>query len=206
MCERYNRQSQLCGSCMPGHAPPVYFYYLSCVNCTTRNSAKYMAVSLLPVTAFFVIVITFRISATSPKLNGLILCLQLMFSPFRGSLIVLRIAMEQLDYCMVTSLYGIWNLDFLRFVYTPFCLQPHTQTLHILALDYFIAVYHLLLIAVSYLLVLLYDCNIWIIVWPFVPLFIKFRRVWSIKNLLVDVFATFPPPLLCQDSLPPLCL
>ena len=30
-------QGQLCGSCMPGYAPPVYSYYLSCVNCTTSN-------------------------------------------------------------------------------------------------------------------------------------------------------------------------
>ena len=44
ICERYNRQGQLCGSCMPGYALPVYSYYLSCVNCTTSNSAKYIAV------------------------------------------------------------------------------------------------------------------------------------------------------------------
>ena len=194
MCDRYNRQGQLCGSCMPGYAPPVYSYYLSCVNCTTSNWGKYMAVSLLPVTAFFVIVITFRISATSPKLNGLILCLQLVFSPsnmrnlgsFGGSHRPIGL--------LISSLYGIWNLDFLRLAYTPFCLQPHTQTLHVIALDYLIAVYPLLFIAVSYLLVLLYDHNVQIIVclWkPFLPLFIKFRRVWSIKSSLVDAFATF---------------
>ena len=73
------------------------------------------------------------------------------------------------------------------FVYTPFCLQPHTQTLHILALDYLIAVYPLLLIALSYLLVVLYDHNIRIIVWlwkPFISLFIRSRRVWSINYIL----------------------
>ena len=194
MCERYNRQGQLCGSCMPGYAPPVYSYYLSCVNCTTSNWAKYMAVSLLPVTAFFVIVITFRISATSPKLNGLILCLQLVFSPSNQRIFSTSKGSHETSRLLLASLYGIWNLDFLRFVYTPFCLQPHTQTLYVIALDYLIAVYPLLLIAVSYLLVLLYDCNIQIIVWllkPFVSFFIKFRRVWSIKSSLVDAFATF---------------
>ena len=194
MCKRYNRQGQLCGSCIPDYAPPVYSYYLSCVNCTTSNWAKYMAVSLLPVTAFFVIVITFRISATSPKLNGLILCLQLMFSPTNMRNFGTSKYSHRPIQLLLTSFYGIWDLDFLRFVYTPFCLQPHTQTLHILALDYLIAVYPLLLIALSYLLVLLYDCNIRIIVWlwkPFVPLFIRFRRVWNIKSSLADAFATF---------------
>ena len=78
--------------------------------------------------------------------------------------------------------------------YTPFCLHPHTNTLLVLALDYIIAVYPLLLIALSYLLVLLYDRNVRFIVclWkPFVPLFIRFRRQWNIKSSLVDAFATF---------------
>ena len=81
MCSRYKRQGQLCGSCIAGFAPPVYSYSLSCVNCTTSNWAKYTAVSLLPVTAFFFIAITFRLSATSPKLTGYILCIQTIFTP-----------------------------------------------------------------------------------------------------------------------------
>ena len=95
---------------------------------------------------------------------------------------------------VVTSIFGIWNLDFLRLVYTPFCLQPHTNTLQVLALNYIIAVYPLLLIALSYLLVLLYDHNVRLIVclWkPFMPIFIRFRREWNIRNSLVDAFATF---------------
>ena len=93
-----------------------------------------------------------------------------------------------------TSLSGVWNLDFFRLVYTPFCLHPDTSTLQVLALDYIIAVYPLLLIGLSYLLVLLYDHNVRLIVClckPFVPLFIKFRRQWNIRNSLVDAFATF---------------
>ena len=81
MCSGYKRQGQMCGSCMDGYVPPVYSYSLSCVNCTTSNWTKYTAVSLLPVTAFFIFVITFRLSATSPKLNGLILCSQLISCP-----------------------------------------------------------------------------------------------------------------------------
>ena len=79
-------------------------------------------------------------------------------------------------------------------MYTPFCLQPHTSTLQVIALDYVIAVYPLLLTVLSYLLVTFYDCNVKIIVWlwkPFVPLFIRFRRQWNIRSSLVDAFATF---------------
>ena len=199
MCSDYNRQGQLCGSCVPGYAPPVYSYYLSCVTCTTSNWGKYTAVSLLPVTAFFVFVLSFRLSATSPKL---ILCIQILASPpnMRSLAdyieIPQRLIKQATKRCKSSSRYfaGIFNLDFLRLVYTPFCLQPHTNTLHVLALDYLVAVYPLLLIALSYLLVLLYDRNVRLIVclWkPFLPLFIKFHRQWNVRNSLVEVFATF---------------
>ena len=92
------------------------------------------------------------------------------------------------------SVMGLWNLDFFCSVYSPFCVNPETNTLQVLALDYFIAVYPLLLIGLSYLLVLLYDENVHLIVCirkPFVTLFIRFRRQWNIKSSPVDAFATF---------------
>ena len=200
MCGIYNRQGQLCGSCVSGYAPPVYSYYPSCVNCTTSNWAKYMAVSLLPVTAFFVFVIIFRISATHPKLNGFILCIQILMCPPNMRMLAKQVRSDRVTATQrsiiqaVVSFYGIWNLDCIRLVYTPFCLQPHTNTLLVIALDYIIAVYPLLLIVLSYLLVTLYYRNVRIIVWlwkPFVPLFIRFRRQWNIRSSLVDAFATF---------------
>ena len=66
-------------------------------------------------------------------------------------------------------LFSIWNLDSPRLVYIS-CLQPYTNTHQVLALDYIIAVYPLLLIAPSYLLVLLYDHNVRLIVCLWKPL------------------------------------
>ena len=192
MCSGYKRQGQICGSCMDGYAPPVYSYSFSCVNCTTSNWAKYTAVSLLPVTAFFIFVITFRLSVTSPLLHGFIICIQILLSPpnmrlLHDHVMFTKTRREHKLYIekILTIPMGIWNLDFFRLVYTPFCLHPHTNTLQVLALDYIIAVYPLLLIALSYLLVLLYARNVHFIVclWkPFVPLFIRFRRQWNIRS------------------------
>ena len=159
ICSKYKRQGQLCGSCIPGHAPPVYSYFLFCVNCTTNNWVKYTAVSFLPVTAFFFFVITFRLSATSPKLNGFILFMQIFMSPPNARLTGLDWKnwpeTDRLWIQILTSIYGIANLDFFRLVYTPFCVQSDTNTLQVLALDYIIGVYPLLLILLSYLLVVL---------------------------------------------------
>ena len=32
-CAGLNREGQLCGQCIEGHAPPVYSYDLKCVEC-----------------------------------------------------------------------------------------------------------------------------------------------------------------------------
>ena len=93
---------------------------------------------------------------------------------------------------VVLSIYGMWNLDFFRPFYTDLCLG--VGVLPTLALDYAIAVYPLLLMVVSYLLIALYDRNYRVVtvLWsPFRRLFSLFRRNWDIRTTLVDAFATF---------------
>ena len=73
-------------------------------------------------------------------------------------------------------------------------MHPNLATLHVLFLDYAIAVYPLLLIVTSYVLVELHDHNFRLIVWlwkPFHRCFVSFRREWNIKNSLIDAFCTF---------------
>ena len=201
VCGPHNRQGQMCGQCKPGYAPPVYSYSLTCVNCTTSNWGKFTAVSLLPLTAFFVFVVTFRISATSPKLHGIILFSQILTCPCNMRFLELYLplhrkftpTLSRLTQAVI-SVFGVWNLNFCRLVYTPFCLHPNTNTLQVMALDYLVAVYPLLLIGLFYLLVLLYDHNARPVVFlckPFVSFFIRFRRQWNIRSSLVDAFATF---------------
>ena len=92
------------------------------------------------------------------------------------------------------SIFGIWNLDFFRLFYTPFCLHPNATTLQVLSLDYIIAVYPLVLIILTYILVRLHYYNCRLVVWmwkPFISCFARCRRQWDIQNSLVDAFATF---------------
>ena len=94
----------------------------------------------------------------------------------------------------ILSLYGIWNLDFFRIIYPPFCLHPSISTLQVLALDYIIAAYPLFLIVVTYVVVELHDRNFKLVVWLWKPVrrcFIYFRRHWNVKTSLIDAFGTF---------------
>ena len=198
------RTGQLCGQCMEGHSPPVYSYYPQCVNCTadTNNWAKYLAVSLLPATAFFTGALVFRFRATSPLLNGYILACQIGTSP--PVLRLLAYSAYDKHYhnaneaALLVKIYpgflSIWNLDFFRLAYTPFCLHPNTSTLQVLSLDYIIAAYPLALIILTYTLVRLHYHNCTLVVWlwrPFITCFARCRRQWDIQNSLVDAFATF---------------
>ena len=208
MCGGTSRNGQLCGGCVDGYSPPVYSYYPQCVNCTagTNNLAKYLAVSLLPTTAFFIAALVFRFRATSPLLNGYILFCQIVTSPPIQRLLAysihepkkhmnVHVAHEARIVSYIYSAFlSIWNLDFFRLAYTPFCLHPNASTLQMLSLDYIIAAYPLALIILTYTLVRLHYHNCTLVVWlwrPFISCFARCRRQWDIQNSLVDAFATF---------------
>ena len=79
---------------------------------------------------------------------------------------------------------------------TPHSVCTHAEMTNIqaLALDYIIAVYPLILIAVTYILVELHDWGFRPIIWlwkPFHRCFVRFRRQWDIRTSLLDAFATF---------------
>ena len=67
-------------------------------------------------------------------------------------------------------------------------------TLQVLALEYAIAVYPLLLIVFTYLLVEMHDHNVRIVIWlwkPFHEYFVCFRKKSNVKGSLINAFATF---------------
>ena len=160
-CGYVNREGLLCGRCKSGFSPPVYSYDLRCVNsteCSNNNTwVKYIIVAFLPLTVFYIIVIIFRISATSPRMNGFVLACQFISSPLLLRAAILDHHLDPTNSLFVggmiyMSVTGIWNLDFFRMVYSPFCLNPHTSTLQVLALDYVVAIYPLVLIGLTYAL------------------------------------------------------
>ena len=205
VCNFTHRTGQLCGQCVNGTSPPVYSYYPQCVKCPsgTNNWAKYLAVSLLPTTLFFLATMILRFRAMSPNVNGFILSCQILSSTAilrrcGNQFFLFRYLPEYLHLHVFGEVYisyiSIWNLDFFRFVYPPFCLHPNATTLQVLSLDYIIAAYPLILIILTYILVTLhyYNCRLVVCLWrPFLRCSIRFQRQCDIRNSLVDVFATF---------------
>ena len=201
MCSDLNRMGQLCGECKEGFAPPAYYYDMKCTRCKHYhyNWLKYLAVAFLPLTVFYVIVAAFSISFTSPLISSTVLVYQFVASEFQMKIIVSLVesgllTIDRKTVTGMTSIIGVWNLDFFRLAYDPFCLHPHMTTLQTLALDYAIAVYPLLLIMLTYILIRLHMSRCRPIVWiwkPFGCMLGYFRKRSNIKTSLIDVFASF---------------
>ena len=197
MCGHLNREGQLCGKCIEGYSTPVYSYELKCVQCFTSpfNWVKYILAAFLPLTVFFVLVVSCRLSATSPKLLAFV-----FFSQSIAMGANVRILLAELDPYpipaklarFVFTLYGIWNLDFFRTLMPHICVN--IDTLQALALDYAVAFYPLILLVVAYALIQAHICNfrvISVMCRPFRRCTEHFRSQWDVRTSIIEAFATF---------------
>ena len=202
-CSQFNREGVLCGQCREGYGPPVYSFSLKCVPCRNvslwTTASFYVLMAYGPLTVFLVVIVFFTLGVNSAPLRGFILVCQLLSSNISLFLIVTFIDIYHLNTVnpfvrIFHSVYGLWNLDFFRLVYKPFCLHPSLTTLQVMSLDYIIAAYPLVLIIGTYVLVDLYSRNyrpVVIVGRVFHHCCIRFRHQLDIRTSLVDAFGTF---------------
>ena len=200
-CGSMNRQGTLCGQCLDGYAMPAYSYSFKCIRCDSEkeNWGLYIAFAFLPLTVFIIITLIFRINVLSPHLKIFVLSAQFISDPAlvrltlhflsqRKTLKIVKILVQ-----IVQTFCGIWNLDFLRINVLPdVCINA--TPLHILILDYLIAIYPMLLMALAYIVVELHGSGFkpLLIAWkPFHRFFARFRRQWGIQTFILDAFVTF---------------
>ena len=140
-CGPFNRNGTMCGECIEGHGLPVYSYDISCVECMDYkyNWLKYMAVAYGPLTVFYFIIIIFRISANSGLMIDYVTISQMVSNTYLN-----YIYLKNPHSVVITRLFvlfnSIWNLNFFRSLYPPFCLHPHLSALQAISLDYIAAI------------------------------------------------------------------
>ena len=197
LCSQYSQSGTLCGRCKGEHGPAVYSFSLRCVECHNvvfwKRLLLYILIAYGPLTVFLVIIVFFTVSVNSAPLHGWIFASQMMTCSFCVRVMARMTELHRVDHMqyLFASFYGIWNLDFFRTVYNPFCLHPNLTTLQVLSLDYIITVYPLVIILLMYVLVDLYSRNYRpvVVMWrPFHYCCIRFRHQ---LNILVDAFGTF---------------
>ena len=198
LCGYLNRQGRLCGQCKKDHFVSAYSYDLKCYRCSSgllRNIILYLTVAYIPLTVFLAIVVIFHIPFSTPHLQVVICLCQCYTMPT-----VMRV-MTNYNRCdagmsiyikVVGSLYGIWNLDFFRTFIPPICLP--LNTMQVIALDYLVAVYPLLVLVCVYVLVRAHDrgCRLVVRLWrPFLSCFARMRQHLNVRHSIIDAFATF---------------
>ena len=192
-CSYLNRTGALCGRCLPQQYISAYSYNSNCTHChhVIWNWFRYIMAAYIPLTLFHFIVLFFKVNVVSGSLHAVVLGSQIMSLP---QLWYLNLDNTQINdpIKVLISLYGVWNLDFFKPFYSDLCLE--IGDLSTLALDYVVAVYPLLLMIISYLLIVLYDRNYRVvtIMWrPFQLLFSLFKRNWDIRTSVIDAFTSF---------------
>lgn len=198
LCERrWNRGGRFCGKCKYDYYPLVYSYDMKCEKCTDGkyNWLKFVVEAFVPLTVFFIFIVTTGISASSPQLDAFVVVAQTIATPANVRMILeaIRDRPTTAFLCrLVAAMYGVWNLDFFRTLLPPVCLR--ISTLQALALDYLVAVYPLVLIIATYVVIDLYDRRLFLLVWLWKPFKMCTKSVCSnvnVKSSIIHAFITF---------------
>ena len=198
MCGPMNRKDPLCSEYIDGFGLSATSFLYTCSNCTyfslTYGIPLYVLIEVIPITVLYLI---FRINLTSSPMTCFILY---SHSVMNAIIIDLGHPVDQFVYqpnyfrTVVIALYGMWNLDFFKYILPPFYLSSHLKQVHVALFGYISVVYPLCLITITLVCVELHGRNFWPIMWLWRPLhkiFVKLRKEWDVKSDMIDVFATF---------------
>ena len=198
MCKPMNRKGFLCKDCIDGFGPSVTSVGYVCSNCTNvwYGVPLYILMELLPITFFCAVIFILPIRFTSAPMTCFIMYSQLIILEL---VVDRKLPVDLLSptnplFRAILFLYGVWNLDFFRYILPPFCVTSSLQLIHIVLLDYISIITPFFLILLSWICIELHgrNCQPLVCLWkPFHNCLTSVRRVWNGKADIIDVFATF---------------
>ena len=201
MCAPLNRKGLVCRECIDGFGLSVTSFEYKCINCTAvwYSIPLFLFLEFFPVTVSYLFILAFRVSITSPPMPCFIMFAQFFIIYITDSHhlwtgIVNDNGELTLSYMVLRTVYGLFNLDFFRYLPPPLCLGTWLKPIHIPFFRIFTSFYPLFLIFLTWICVKLHDRNVRLIVclWrPFHKCFVRLRKGWDSKSDLVDVFITF---------------
>jgi len=157
LCRPQNRAGRLCGRCSKDHHISTYLLDFHCIKCSPKQINGIIILLLtkyLPLTVFLFIIMFFNISLVNGPLNSFILFSQVLdaMDVYSSGKVATPSTLENIFIAIYTFLYGIWNLNFLEMVISPFCIFQTKTALPILTLEYAVAIYTLVVVFILFLL------------------------------------------------------
>ncbi len=196
LCGWINRTGFLCNRCKPGLGVAA-MTYMTCVRCLGKWQGwmVYLALSLGPSTILFLLLIFGHIS-NSEKVRSLVCIIQvLMFYVDRYPHVVREnFHGKTANYLFVilVTIGGVCNLDFFRYSIPAFCISRSFNTLDIIALEYMVALYPMVLTCLAYVVIQLYARDFKVLQFFWLPLkWCLSKLPWCMNHYsLVKTFAT----------------
>ena len=163
MCGPYNRRGLLCGECKEGYGPAVYSLDLKCTNCSSVWSrygiSLYLFLEFVPTTLIFICFIVFHLNITSGPLLGYVLFCQVTTALLHYHY---RFVYDYMHHHMSSSLRVLldllvtisqfWGLQFFKTIIPPFCISEKLTGIHVHMLNLVPAIYPLVLVIVTCIL------------------------------------------------------
>ena len=199
-----HRTGLLCRDCENDFGISVLSPNFQCQNCSkfesqVANYMKLFGITVIPLTLLFLIITIFHIGLTSAPTNAYIFFCHVITLKVNVLIVesawanTLQEKSEPLSELLLYPLY-IWNLDFAYYLKTEVaCVGKGLKIMHIIFMYYLYAVYPMLLILVTFVLVKLHDRNFKPVVYlwkPFYCVCVRLRRNWNVRTSLIDAFAS----------------
>ena len=204
LCSGLNRTGVMCSQCQEGLGTAIFSYSMQCLPCMSSGLGwtLYVFLATFPTTILFLVVLIFQCRCiTSGPMNFYIFVCQLIVTTLNNQPSVVNLYISpsfSFVLSILVTIYGIWNLDFFRYLIPPFCANDQISPLHVVALEYIVAFYPLLLTVIVYICIQLHarDCRVIVCLCRvFCKCFSSCRerwgRQWDPFASLVHTFAAF---------------
>lgn len=203
MCGPLNRKGYQCNECLEGFGVSLTSLGYQCSDCSNvcYGVPLYLFLEFVPITIFYIIVLVYRLNVTSAPMTSFVMFSQLTLYSFTLSAESQSVSRTQLASRQrfdllnaVIALYGIWNLDFFRYLIPPFCVSPKITLIHAFFFDYIAAFYPLCLVVLTWIWIELLSRGYKPLVWIRANMrrcFFGASWKWEKKRTVIDVFATF---------------
>ena len=205
MCGPYNRRGLLCGECKDGYGPAVYSFDLKCAICSNIWSkyaiSLYFFLQFVPATLIFICFVLFRFNITSGPLLGYVLFCQITSSSityhyyYLCDYILYHVSSSlRVLFVISLTLSQFWSLQFLKAIIPPFCISEKLTGIHVNMLNLVPAIYPLVLVIISCILMELHARNYRIvgILWkPFKIILSKANIRPVTSDAVFHAFASF---------------